>query len=234
MKQIILLLIFFVPSLYASDGILEDFDSLGGNDTLLQKVQALTPESRIKIVQQRIVDRFNRHEFSPEIGLISGGNSYFDTSFVALAYQYHINPHWSVGLKYNYYLNELTLEGDELINQAIENINEGNELTSIPEMNWPKQSYIAQLNWYPIYGKLNIYDKGVVHFDMYTILGVGQMDLRRGETMIYQIGFGTGFWISQHLTTRLEYKYKTYDVEYYAGTENTMVHDFSLSLGYML
>ena len=234
MRQIILLLMFFTPSLYAADGILEDFDSLGGNDTLLQKVQALVPQSRVKIVQQRIVDRFNRHEFSPEMGLISGGTSYFNTSFVALAYQYHINPHWSVGLKYNYYLNKLTPEGDKIIDQAIANVDEENELTSIPEMNWPRQSYITQLNWYPIYGKLNIYDEGIIHFDMYTILGIGQMALRHGETMTYQVGFGTGFWISQHLTARLEYKYKTYDVEYYAGTKNMTVHDFGLSLGYML
>lgn len=236
-RRVILLLVFFASSLCVGKGILEDFNSLGGNDTLLQKAQVLAPQSQVKIVQKRIVQRFNRHELSPEIGFTSWGTTYFNTSSVALGYHYHINPHWSVGLKYSYYLNKLTPEGDKVIERAIEAVNQGkmgDDLAAIPAMNWPEQSYVVQLHWYPIYGKLNVYNKGVVHFDIYTILGIGQIDLRNEETMIYQAGMGVGFWISQHLTSRMEYKYKTYDVELYSGTRTMNTHELGLSIGYML
>ena len=214
--------------------VLEDLDALGSQEAFLEKAESLNPQSRVRIVQKRLVDRFNRHEISPEVGMILGGNSYIQTSFFSFAYQYHLTPHWSLGFSYKNYLNKLTAEGEELINKATDDLREDKFPSLVPELNWPKCAYMAQLNWYPIYGKLNIYDQAVIHFDMYTLLGGGQMALRKGSSTVYQVGGGIGIWLFQYMTAHLEYKYQSYAQESYTGKENVFAHDVGLSIGLML
>jgi len=238
----ILTIILFMP-LFCFADLMDDFDSLGGNKALLEKAEALRPETKIMIVQKRVVNRHSRHEFFPEFEhTTSGGNPYFSSNALAVGYQFHVNPHWSLGVKYFYSFNKLTDEGNALINRAKLEADanqdkgeiDGDDQPFIPELNWPEQSYMAVINWYPIYGKMNLLDQGIVHFDIYTLLGGGQVTLRSNKSDIYQLGLGIGLWWSQYLTSRFEIKYQTYDAQYYDKSrkvENTTV---SFAMGYML
>ena len=179
-----LLLLFLSLGLITSSAayadLMEDFDSLGGNKDLLETAKALKPESKIQIVQDRVVNRFKRHEFSSEFNHVAGGgNPYFDTNSGGVSCNFHFNPHWSLGAKYYYYFNQLTTEGADKISKGLSrNRNRAPDEVGeafIPDLNWPKQMYMANLNWYPIYGKMNVFDRGIVHFDVYTILGVGEV-----------------------------------------------------------
>ncbi|MBX9768540.1 MAG: hypothetical protein K2X47_14800, partial [Bdellovibrionales bacterium] len=78
----------------ADDGILEDFDSLGGNDVLLERARSLNPTSTVSIVQERVVDRRMRFEISPEIGRTLGGDSYQTTHRFGGNLNFHITPKW--------------------------------------------------------------------------------------------------------------------------------------------
>ncbi|MCB0385405.1 MAG: outer membrane beta-barrel domain-containing protein [Bdellovibrionales bacterium] len=204
--------------------IMEDFDSLGGNDVLLEKAQALNPETKIEIVQGRIVDRRSRHEFYPEYGNILGGDSYLNTQYLGANYQYHFNPRWSVGLKYSNYLNELGSEGKNIINQ----------FGFIPELDWPKQSYMGVINYYPMYGKFSFFGKGIVHFDFYMLAGYGNIELKNGETGALTGGAGIGFWFSQHLTSRIEIRMLNYTSQRLAGAADMKLTVANFSLGYLL
>ncbi|MCC7403269.1 MAG: outer membrane beta-barrel domain-containing protein [Bdellovibrionales bacterium] len=208
----------------AQAGIMDDFDSLGGNDALLEKAQALNPETKIEIVQSRIVKRHSRHEFYPEYGNILGGDTYLNTQYLAGNYQYHINPRWSVGLKYSHYLNELGSEGRNIISQ----------FGYIPELDWPKQSYLGLINYYPMYGKFNFFGKSIIHFDFYFLAGYGNIELKNGETSALTGGAGVGFWLSQHLTSRFEIRVLNYTSERMAGAADMKLTVANLSLGYML
>ncbi len=227
MKYITLITLLLFMNQAQAD-IMDGFDSLGGNDALLEKAASVNPELKIKIVQKRIVDRNYKSEFYPEYGTVFGGDAYLDTQFAGLNYQFHINPKWSVGLKYSYFFNELTDEGKELLRER------GERQAEVPELDWLKQSYVAQINWYPIYGKFNFFDKGIVHFDGYLILGAGQVSLRNGSSPTYTGGFGMGMWISQHITARAEFRYQAYEAKWYTGTQNIDLTTASLSLGYLL
>ena len=233
-KLLVTLLILSFGTTYAADensGLLKDFDSLGGNDVLLDKAQALNPEVSVKIVQKRIVDRHFRNEFSPEVGIALGGDTYVDTQTVGLGYQFHINPRWSVGVKYNHFFNQLSEEGENLLNERIEN---GNVVIDIPEMDYMKSMYLATVNFYPIYGKFNFLDQGVVHFDTYLVLGGGQAELKNGDSPVYTAGLGFGLWFSQHLTSRMEIRYQNHEVQWYNGTQNIDTTIASFSMGYLL
>ncbi len=242
MKSIILLILF--SGSYCFADLLKDFDSLGSNKVLLEKAQVLAPEKQIQIVQGRVVNRVRRHEFLTSIEAIQeGGNSYIDTRLAGLNYQYHLTPYWSVGLNYGYAFNELSSEGEKVIaegrdlqDQIIsEDPNSTQKIDPfIPELNWIEQSLVAQVNWYPIYGKFKFLNKSIVHFDIYTQLGAGQVELRKSNSTIYQAGLGIGFWWSQHLTSRLEYKYSTYDAEHYKEDISVEMSSLNFSVGYLL
>jgi outer membrane beta-barrel protein len=90
------------------------------------------------------------------------------------------------------------------------------------------------INWYPIYGKMNLYDLGVVHFDVYALAGAGQMELKSGPTISYTGGGGIGFWVSQHLSTRLELRYEGYTAKRFTGDTNMNTTVAGIQIGYML
>jgi len=224
-----------------ADDLMKDFDSLGGNKVLLDEAKSLSPDKRVKIVQKRIVNRFKRFEFLPEYEHVtSGENSYLDTNSLAMSTQFHLNPHISFGLKYVYNMNKLTNEGKTLITTAQRRADLSGRVHDelkdpfIPQLNWPKEEKLAFVNFYPIYGKMNVFDMGVVQFDVYGLLSGGKIKLRYNSSNLYQAGLGIGLWWSQHLTIRLEVKYQTYKANYYDQTRKVENSAVSLGVGFLL
>lgn len=208
----------------AQADILEDMDSLGGNDVLLEKANALQPDKQVSVVQNRIVDRRFRHEFSPELNYVVGGDAYVQTTNVGLSYNFHITPKFSVGAKYFYSFNELKDEGQNVIDNS----------GYIPDMDWPKHTYLGMLSYYPFYGKFKFFGNNVVHFDFYMTGGAGQVVLKSGSTMTYAGGGGIGLWLSKHLTSRFEVLYQRYNSARLTGDKTMNVVSLGLSVGYML
>ena len=209
-------------------GLLQDFDSLGGNDVLLDRAKALNPDEKISVVQDRVVKRRWREEVTTEFSGVLGGDAYVAAKNIGLNYNLHISPHWSMGLKYNYAVNTLRPEGQDLIGKTTA---AGKAL--LPDIDYEKQSGLAMVNWYPIYGKMNLYDLGVVHFDIYALGGAGVMQLHSGNTAAWTGGGGVGLWFSQHLTTRLEMRYEGYNVQLYPGKRMMDLTIASLQVGYL-
>lgn len=229
MRTLFIVLGLFLTAVSARADIMEDFDSLGGNDVLMEKAKALEPDAQISVVQDRVVNRHKRFEIAPEFASVLGGDSYLDTRGFGLNAHFHINPYWSLGVKYNSMRNELSPEGNNLITDSGllgKNI--------VPELDYPKDQVLATVNFYPIYGKLNMFNKGIVHFDVYALAGYGQINLKSGQKATMTAGGGIGFWISQHLTTRFEMRYQNYETERSNGTSKMELTVASLQVGYML
>ena len=81
---------------------------------------------------------------------------------------------------------------------------------------------------------MNLYELGVVHFDIYTVGGVGRIFLNSGATMSYTAGGGIGLWLSQHLTTRFEMRYETYQATEFNGKKQMDTTVAGLQVGYLL
>lgn len=209
----------------APQGLLQDFDSLGGNDVLLEKARLLSPDQKVEIVQDRIVDRRLRFELAPEFGSTVGGDSYNNTNNFGLNAHFHINPYVSLGAKYTVHTNQLTNEARNLLN---------NKTDIVPDLDWPLSQALALVNVYPIYGKMNMFNMGVVHFDLYGIVGGGVIELRRGQSTTYTGGIGLGLWISQHLTSRIELRYQGYEAQWLNGPVQMDTTVASVQFGYLL
>lgn len=231
MKQLIILAFIFLSLLAHASDLMEGFDSLGGNQELYEKAKALHPETDVKIVQGRTVSRQFRHEFAPQISSFVGGDAFLNTDTVGINYNFHINHHWSLGVSYFYAFNSLTNEAKSLISNSLRS-----KLTEplVPDFNEPRQGYLATVNWYPIYGKMSLYDLGISQFDFYLSAGAGAIDLANKSSGTYVLGGGLGVWVSQHLAGRLELRRQVYETERFTGVQTMNVTVLSASLGYLL
>lgn len=213
-----------------------DFDSLGGNTIMLERAKALEPQKDVRIVQARTVSRRHRVELAPEFSNVFGGETYSHTKSIGMNANYHFTPRFSVGLKYNYAFNTLTREGEAMVDAAQREFqaNPANPTVPYPEIDYVKDEILALANWYPIYGKINLFEKSVVHFDVYALGGGGQVRLNSGTTNTYTAGGGIGFWMTQHFTTRLEMRYQNYTAKFVDGSRPMDLTVGSLQMGWLL
>lgn len=213
-----------------------EFDGLGGNRILLEKAKALNPEQSESIVQERTVSLRNRFELSPEYSGTFNGDTYSKTQSLGLNANYHINPQWALGVKFNYSFNKLTPEGERMMDAATADFaaNPNNPTRLVPDMDYQKTELLALVNWAPIYGKMNLLDRQIVHFDVYGLAGAGQVQLLSGPTQATTAGIGIGFWFNQHLTSRLEMRYENYTAQYLDGEKNLGLTIASAQMGWLL
>ena len=213
---------FAEPSLQASE-LMKDFNSLGENFDLYKKIKKLNTEIKTQVIQKRIVDRRIRLEVLPTYITYWGGNPYVSSQSTGMEASFHLTPRWSLDLSYHFlFSNNLTSEGKFLIDNDI-----------VPDVDFPKSSIIGFLTYYPFYGKLNLLDY-VVHFDIYTSLGLGSSQLRYGNQVTVGTNLGMGIWWSQHLTTRIGYRYQSYEAQLKSGIDRLDMSSGFISVGYLL
>ncbi len=231
---------FFGQVARAEIDLSKDFDSLGGNEKLVKKAKALDPHNRVTIVQKRVVDRNLRLELGVNFGGVLGGDSYYNTQNIGGNVDFHINPRWSVGARYYSSRSNLTSEGESVFNEARRKRNMGDLSYGAPELSSPLQTWLGTVSWYPVYGKTNIFDLAVVQFDIYTLVGYGQIELESSRlqqpqwTDVFTAGGGVGLWLTQHISSRLEARWQTYEDQLYTGSRRMNVGVVTVSLGLLL
>jgi outer membrane beta-barrel protein len=191
-----------------ANNLKNEISALGADGDILKRVKALSPRNRIRVVQKRSVDRNLRFEFGGGFGAISGGDPFLSTKVLLGRADFHLTPRYSLGVQYSSFDNDLNSEGKNRAELAKKYPNNDN---LIPKTDHAISSTMAIFNWYPMYGKVNILDSAITQFDVYFLLGAGNISLQSGDTSVATVGGGLAFWISQHISTRLEVRYQTYE-----------------------
>ncbi len=189
-----------------------DFEGLGDNDAFLERAKSMNAESRTRIVQNRTVDLNNRFEIGGNYGINGGGDSYVTTQNLGAYLDFHFSPRWAVGVRYQHSYNKLTSEGEEQYKRAREaQAIDPASPEAFAGVDYPIDTSLFTVSYAPIYGKLNLFDSGIAHFDIYGLLGYGVMKLNSGNSNTYAAGIGSGIWLSQHFATRLEVRYQAFE-----------------------
>jgi outer membrane beta-barrel protein len=130
----------------------------------------------------------------------------------------------------------MTPEGEALVDQALKQSQKDptNPSIGFPKMDYQKSETMALFNYSPIYGKMNLFDKSIAHFDFYLLGGYGQVELASGGTPTYTAGGGLGFWIHRHFSTRLEMRYQNYTAKYFATEKSMDLAVASMQFGWLL
>ena len=105
------------------------------------------------------------------------------------------------------------------MDDADRRIKSGETGVRVPGYTFAKDSYLLVADFYPIYGKMNMFDQGIAQFDVYLLGGAGQINLGTGSAPLYTAGLGVGFWISSHISSRIEGRWEGHseNVDYGSG-----------------
>lgn len=233
MKHLILttLAIFIAAPAFAQkkSSMLKDLDSLGSNKAIAERAKAIEGRNRVRVVQNRTVDRTLRLEVALSYDTAAGGDSYVNSNNTGIMADFHFTPRFSIGARYYDTRNELTNEGK----RQFENFRNGNGTQ--PDIDYARSSTFGVITFYPLYGKLNFFDIGVTQFDLYVMGGYGQIKLASGPAPTWMAGGGVGIWWSQHITSRLEARYQSYEDKLMNGTtRDQSVTAFSAAIGFLL
>ncbi|MCB0412452.1 MAG: outer membrane beta-barrel domain-containing protein [Bdellovibrionales bacterium] len=235
MKSLIALLslLVFTSTAFAADDVLGDLDSLGGNKDLVRKARDLDPNNKVRIVQNRLVDRNMRLELGLNYGTVAGGDPYVSTDNVGGRIDFHFTPRFSMGVMYYQSSNDLSSEGQRVYNNAVAAQSSGKEY-NYPDSDYAKETTMGVINFYPLYGKLNMFNTGIAQFDVYLLGGYGQVQLRSGAADTYTMGGGVGMWINQHFSARLEARYQAYEDTIASGTRPLDLTVLTAGIGFLL
>lgn len=209
-------------------------DSLGSGEKLMERANPTVPANTYRVVQKRVIDREFRHELMVATGAVTGGDSYYATKNVGLRYEFHFSPRWSVGIRHDQNFNELTNEGRRVFDQAEALIRAGRTDFKYPDLDFPVNTQLATISFYPLYGKMSWFESTVSYFDFYFIAGGGRSQLKSGSTQVVTAGGGVGMWWNQWLTTRIELRYQGYEDKIYTGPRKIDSGVGSISMGLML
>ena len=101
---------------------------------------------------------------------------------------------------------------------------------------YAKNSYLFSVSYYPIYGKVNLFNWNVTQFDVYLNAGYGAVNLDlSGNSSLASIAGGLGFWITNGLSTRFEIRYQTYQDTVGEGTTRNLNQTvFLAKIGFLL
>lgn len=224
------------PSEVNSQTLTEEIDSIG-DQAIVERAQKLSPNNQVEVVQKRAVNRRGRMEIGVDYGLIGGGDSYLASQNFGGHLDYHITPRWSVGVRYSSFINSLTAEGQNAFNNAREQHITGNGgQAGVSPVDSPIQSGLFLVNWYPVYGKMNIFS-WIPHFDIYLLGGYGKTETENnGWSNTWTAGGGFGFWLNNFLALRLEGRYQTYQdrPSVYFNSRQTNIFIGQAALGILL
>jgi outer membrane beta-barrel protein len=206
-----------------------DMDSLGGNKDLMERANAIDPHNTVRVIQKREVDRDMRLEIGFNYGIVAGGDPFIDTGNLGGRLEFHIDPHWSLGARYYHSSNTLNSEGQQQINLAAQ------AGAPHPNIDYPRDTYLGTVAFYPFYGKINFADLAIKQFDIYFLAGGGQISLDQGTQPTYTGGLGFAFWWSDHWSTRLEARYQGYQDKFDDGSSRQMsLTVLTLDIGFLL
>ncbi|MCM2282997.1 MAG: outer membrane beta-barrel domain-containing protein, partial [Bdellovibrionaceae bacterium] len=147
-----------------------------------------------------------------------------------------ITPRWSIGGRYATHFNSLTAEGRAAYEDARQRrLNDPNDPNiRVAPTDHPEHTMLGTITWYPVYGKTNLFDLAVVQFDLYTLAGYGRVKLASGWSDAITAGGGIGMWLSQHVSSRIEGRWQTYEDRPDNDPRRLNVGILTVSLGLML
>lgn len=208
----------------------QQLGSLGDNQEIIEKARALQPNNTMKIVQRRQVDRDLRLELGLSYGYVAGGDTYITTQNLGANLDFHITPRWSIGARYIDNRNSLTPEGQRIFDAAAAK----QSGVSVPDVDFPLSTYMAVVNFYPVYGKVSWFESSVSQFDLYLLAGAGQVKLTSGTSAVYTAGVGMGVWWNSWFTSRFEARYQNYKDKVYTGERSIDALVMNVGIGFLL
>lgn len=184
--------------------------------------ESVTKE-KLYSVQNRYLELKNKNELTLGVAQNLTGDSFLLTQVFNVAYRFHINDRFSVGLAHGFFQNQFSNSGKHLL------VSEG----VTPDVAYARNTTDLTVEYNILYGKFRLSMDQVLYFDFYGALGAGRAELNSGMQNAAVADTGFVFWLGKWGSARLgvkDYFYKEPKVLSATTTHNLHGH---LDIGYI-
>lgn len=167
----------------------------------LSDLAQLAPFEDVAVIQRRFLPRTGRFELSPN-AMVSLNNPFFNNLGLGFRAAYFFREKHGVELKYFLLSNTSTQVTRDLRDKR----NVRTESLTVP-----KSYYGAAYKWSPIYGKMTLFNRQIVPFDLYFTVGGGMTQTQedRSEGTVH-LGTGQAFALSKSFALRWDLTWNFY------------------------
>ena len=196
---------------------------------LIQNPSELSKLSHFKdiaVISKKYLPKLNRLEISTSVLLVAN-NAFFNNFGAGFRGAYYFSEKW--GLEAQYYLFYST-ERSVTEDLKIKSITTQSLVVS-------ENFFGGSVKWVPVYGKISLFEKSIIPFDLFFNLGFGMTSTAEaGDVGTLQLGVGQQFAINKSLAVRWDIAWHSYSAQFQAnGSQNTVNHsDLYISLGLSL
>ena len=170
---------------------------------VLSDLGKLAPFSEVSVLQKRFMPKTERYQFSYGLGGIMN-DPWFYGMGGTLRLAYHFSENWGIEGDLLYLSSSQKDAAKDLYSNN--NVNTNSLVTT-------KGYYGLDLMWSPIYGKMSLYNKRIIPFDMYFVGGMGMSQLSGATTdsvPTLHVGTGQIYALSKSWAFRWDFSYNTY------------------------
>jgi len=182
---------------------------------------AITQE-KLYSVQNRYTDLKRKSEFSLGAAKNFNSNSFVNMREIDLAYRFHINNRWNLGISGAYGFNELTTGAQVLLAK-------GNQL---PDAAYVKRRADLLVGYNLFYGKFRLSMEQVLYFDQYLAIGPGLVTTQYGSSPAAVADVGFAFWLGRNASLRFGIKSEVFNEKRFADSSNVTHVLGHLDIGY--
>jgi outer membrane beta-barrel protein len=194
----------------------------------VSELDRLVPFKDIAVIQKRFLPKTSRFEFYPNLGFVTN-NAFFFSAFIQGRLGYGLSEKWTIEAIAAFFTNSKYKVTKDLKDK--ESVDTESHLLT-------KGYYGLDLRWNPLYGKMGVFDHGILPFDMYFSLGAGMMSTNQSTNpMAIHIGTGQIFAIKKSMAFRWDLSGYFYSSDTKvassgkSGTNHESFQDIQLGIG---
>lgn len=202
-------------------------------EALKKKYWETGDPNEIRVVQNRLYTKSGKFEFSA-FGSTVSSDPFLSTRNAGGILAFHLSEQFSLGV-----IGWKSFAEDSAATDFLYESTKASGSPQRPFMNKPESFYGGELGYSPIYGKLSLFGKKILHYDIHFMGGAGMTGGETGSYVTPFLGIGQKLYLGRLLALRLDYRYMRFR-EVTVGTSgeelernnntNVLSLGFSLSL----
>jgi outer membrane beta-barrel protein len=167
--------------------------------SLKEKYWAKGEETELRVVQNRAYTRSGKLELGLFLGTVSG-DPFLDIKAYGGEVGYHFSE--SIGVNLLYWKYGASTSSSLATLQAQTGVT--------ANTNEPRSYFGGEFTYSPIYGKLSLLGKAIIHYDLFLIGGLGRISTETGSSMTPTLGVGQQIYLTKALALRLDYRWQRF------------------------
>ena len=164
-------------------------------EQLNQQYWSQKDKTELSVVQQRTYTKALKVEFNLFAGSLSA-DPFFTDHVLGGKLAFHLSE--------VFYIAAMYMKDYQSPSSALTFLND--TLSTTVNSNTPKAFMGGELGIAPVYGKLSLFGKAIIHYDLHFALGAGLRQTESGNYMAPLFGLGQFFYLSRMLALSVEYR----------------------------